>query len=101
MAARLGPFDFSGMPELGGAPIAGALGNGAAPLPSSLSDSAHQQTSSSAAGVKQPIPLACVACRSKHLKCSGGEPCSRCATDGNECSYVKSRRVCVPLPLLH
>ncbi|KAK7544836.1 uncharacterized protein J3D65DRAFT_545578 [Phyllosticta citribraziliensis] len=41
-----------------------------------------------------PVPLACVPCRSKHLKCSGGEPCARCRDDGKagECSYVKSRR---------
>ncbi|KAK8208488.1 hypothetical protein IWZ01DRAFT_343718 [Phyllosticta capitalensis] len=41
-----------------------------------------------------PVPLACVPCRSRHLKCSGGEPCARCRDDGKagDCSYVKSRR---------
>ncbi|KAB2580894.1 Arabinanolytic transcriptional activator araR [Lasiodiplodia theobromae] len=76
MAAHL-DFDFGGIPGL------------AASMPA-LPEQPQLQASSSSA--KQPIPLACVACRSKHLKCSGGEPCSRCATDGSECSYIKSRR---------
>jgi hypothetical protein len=35
---------------------------------------------------------ACVACRSKHLKCDGGLPCSRCRAERVDCNYVKSRR---------
>jgi hypothetical protein len=38
------------------------------------------------------VPAACVACRTKHLKCDGEYPCSRCAVHKIECSYVKSRR---------
>lgn len=38
------------------------------------------------------LPVACLACRSRHLKCDGGVRCSRCKADGVECSYVKSRR---------
>ncbi|KAF2100186.1 hypothetical protein NA57DRAFT_37062 [Rhizodiscina lignyota] len=38
------------------------------------------------------IPLACTTCRSRHLKCDGKMPCSRCKVDSVECLYVKSRR---------
>jgi len=38
------------------------------------------------------VPSACVACRSKHLKCSGLSPCSRCSENDIECVYVRSRR---------
>lgn len=55
------------------------------------------------------IPVACVACRSKHLKCDGivsseallnaqlliylgSNPCSRCTTERVACTYIKSRR---------
>ncbi|KAF2091243.1 hypothetical protein K490DRAFT_13810, partial [Saccharata proteae CBS 121410] len=38
------------------------------------------------------VPVACVGCRSRHLKCSGGPRCARCIADGLNCSYVKSRR---------
>jgi hypothetical protein len=38
------------------------------------------------------VPSACVACRSKHLKCDGHNPCSRCSTNEYECVYVRSRR---------
>ncbi|KAH7065457.1 hypothetical protein B0J12DRAFT_36897 [Macrophomina phaseolina] len=90
MSAHLAGFDFSGIPDLGAIPIIPGPGN--PQRCNTQPQDSQQQSSSSAGGVKQPIPLACVACRSKHLKCSGGEPCTRCATDGSECSYVKSRR---------
>lgn len=38
------------------------------------------------------IVSACVQCRSKHLKCDGLCPCTRCATNNFDCIYVKSRR---------
>ncbi|EKJ73560.1 hypothetical protein FPSE_06178 [Fusarium pseudograminearum CS3096] len=38
------------------------------------------------------VSAACLACRSKHLKCDGVNPCSRCVTSGSECVYVASRR---------
>lgn len=49
-------------------------------------------------GTQQPQPartsvaVACVPCRSRHLKCDGGAVCSRCKADGVECNYIKSRR---------
>ena len=38
------------------------------------------------------LAKACLACRSRHLKCSGGDPCTRCRSEGDVCTYVKSRR---------
>ncbi|KAI1321261.1 N-terminal binuclear Zn cluster-containing/DNA binding domain-containing protein [Xylariaceae sp. FL0255] len=40
----------------------------------------------------QTVPAACLACRSKHLKCDGSNPCSRCIASSSECVYVASRR---------
>ncbi len=44
---------------------------------------------------RNSIPAACIACRTKHLKCDGQIPCSRCAAMGlsaASCMYVRSRR---------
>lgn len=42
---------------------------------------------------RQPSALACIACRSRHLKCSGQKPiCRRCRDNGSDCSYKQSRR---------
>ena len=38
------------------------------------------------------VAVACVPCRSRHLKCDGGVRCSRCRADGVDCTYIKSRR---------
>ncbi|KAJ4190533.1 hypothetical protein NW759_016732 [Fusarium solani] len=38
------------------------------------------------------VPAACLACRRKHLKCDGQNPCSRCRSSSSECVYVASRR---------
>lgn len=38
------------------------------------------------------VAVACVPCRSRHLKCDGGIRCSRCRADDVECTYIKSRR---------
>lgn len=38
-------------------------------------------------------PLACVACRSRKLKCDRSSPaCNRCIKSGAECIYPESRR---------
>lgn len=50
-----------------------------------------RQTSISASG-RTPVTVACVQCRSRHLKCDGGTRCSRCRADNLPCTYVKSRR---------
>jgi hypothetical protein len=37
--------------------------------------------------------LACVQCRSRHLRCDATKPvCSRCQEENSECTYMKSRR---------
>ncbi|PLB36635.1 putative C6 transcription factor [Aspergillus candidus] len=37
--------------------------------------------------------LACLPCRSRHLKCDGKRPCcSRCAETARDCDYARSRR---------
>ena len=38
------------------------------------------------------LAKACVSCRSKHLKCDRSEPCLRCRSEGEICTYVASRR---------
>ena len=39
------------------------------------------------------VMLACVQCRSRHVKCDSNQPiCNRCRRDGKECIYQKSRR---------
>ncbi|KAI3336342.1 N-terminal binuclear Zn cluster-containing/DNA binding domain-containing protein [Xylariaceae sp. AK1471] len=43
-------------------------------------------------GPTQTVPAACLACRNKHLKCDGSNPCSRCLSSSSECVYIPSRR---------
>mgnify|MGYP004500676749 CR=1 FL=1 len=52
------------------------------------------QKSRSAADSSQraSVAVACVPCRSRHLKCDGGVRCSRCRADDVDCTYIKSRR---------
>ncbi|KAF2130036.1 hypothetical protein P153DRAFT_385270 [Dothidotthia symphoricarpi CBS 119687] len=39
------------------------------------------------------VDLACVRCRSRHVRCDATQPaCNRCKRDGKECDYKKSRR---------
>jgi Fungal Zn(2)-Cys(6) binuclear cluster domain/Fungal specific transcription factor domain len=39
------------------------------------------------------VSLACVQCRSRHLRCDATQPvCGRCLRDGTTCVYLKSRR---------
>ncbi|PGH00557.1 hypothetical protein AJ80_09163 [Polytolypa hystricis UAMH7299] len=43
--------------------------------------------------VRQRVSLACLPCRSRHVKCDSGFPtCSRCKFDGRQCKYMQSRR---------
>jgi hypothetical protein len=44
------------------------------------------------ASQRASVAVACVPCRSRHLKCDGGVRCSRCRADGVDCTYIKSRR---------
>lgn len=52
-------------------------------------------SSSSAGYVRKPSKrstLACVRCRRKHVKCPGGDPCSKCATAGIACEYLEPNK---------
>ncbi|KAG6009903.1 hypothetical protein E4U21_001005 [Claviceps maximensis] len=50
------------------------------------------ETSNDGRSRESTVPAACLACRSKHLKCDGQTPCSRCVNTLSECVYVASRR---------
>jgi hypothetical protein len=50
------------------------------------------QNAANAAANRTSVAVACVPCRSRHLKCDGGVRCSRCRADGVDCTYIKSRR---------
>jgi hypothetical protein len=50
------------------------------------------QKESNSAQARASVAVACVPCRSRHLKCDGGVRCSRCRTDNVDCTYIKSRR---------
>jgi hypothetical protein len=39
------------------------------------------------------VPLACIQCRSRKVRCDASQPCcTRCSVDGKQCEYQKSRR---------
>jgi hypothetical protein len=51
----------------------------------------QQQLPSTSAAAR--VSLACVQCRSRHLRCDAATPtCARCVREGSECTYLKSRR---------
>lgn len=59
---------------------------------SSLASSRQDPTSKEKDKDRITVPSACVQCRSKHLKCDGLSPCTRCSSNSFECVYVRSRR---------
>jgi hypothetical protein len=74
------------------APIVSADGGPSDPV--SLPFSEQSKTiqggpANSAPGIRSFV---CARCRSKHLKCDGAMPCSRCKEDSGECFYTMSRR---------
>ncbi|KAF7543977.1 hypothetical protein G7046_g9888 [Stylonectria norvegica] len=53
----------------------------------------QSRSTSSRSRVPKRASLACVPCRSKHVKCDGGSPaCVRCRLEEKACFYAKSRR---------
>ena len=46
----------------------------------------------SSTATRSSIAVACVSCRSRHLKCDGATRCSRCVSENVNCVYLKSRR---------
>src|ERR1700761_2146269 len=54
---------------------------------------AERQTADSAPASRAAVAVACTNCRSRHLKCDGQQPCTRCVQEVlADCSYMKSRR---------
>lgn len=63
------------------------------PVSASARARSERQTADSAPGSRAAVAVACTNCRSRHLKCDGKQPCSRCVAEKiNDCSYMKSRR---------
>lgn len=48
--------------------------------------------SSSRKAPAKRVSLACVPCRTAHIKCNAKKPCDRCSLESKECFYAKSRR---------
>jgi len=47
----------------------------------------------STAGNGNRVSVACLACRTRHVRCDARQPaCMRCTSEGRTCQYVKSRR---------
>ncbi|CCK71441.1 Put3p KNAG_0H00250 [Huiozyma naganishii CBS 8797] len=47
------------------------------------------------------LPVACVACRRRHSKCPGGNPCSKCIAANLTCEYIEpSKKVVVSMTYL-
>jgi hypothetical protein len=55
-------------------------------------DEGQPPTGSAQSKDRITVPSACIQCRSKHLKCDGLTPCTRCSSNSFECLYVKSKR---------
>ncbi|PNP44383.1 hypothetical protein TGAMA5MH_03989 [Trichoderma gamsii] len=51
------------------------------------------KTGSPKGGSGSRVSLACLPCRSRHVRCDAKKPrCNRCVEENKECSYTKSRR---------
>ena len=83
MAGGPPPSPFQTSPWLPPEADAATVGNTMTPL-----DAAAASNNINRAAVA----VACVQCRSRHLKCDGAVRCARCVAEGIACSYVKSRR---------
>ncbi|KAK8016346.1 hypothetical protein PG993_014535 [Apiospora rasikravindrae] len=59
----------------------------------SMPDSSDSRPSPRGSRPAVRVSLACVQCRSKHIKCDATLPaCKRCTNEGKSCFYAKSRR---------
>lgn len=66
--------------------------DGVAPLEGSDNSATEQSANGTNNSNRVAVAVACVQCRSRHLKCDGAARCARCVSEGIQCSYVKSRR---------
>lgn len=71
---------------------AGAVDNSSPSSDDMPENQGERQQSIASSKDRTTVPSACVQCRSKHLKCDGSSPCSRCSVNNFECVYVRSRR---------
>ncbi|GAP84376.1 putative C6 transcription factor [Rosellinia necatrix] len=61
--------------------------------PESSPEASDPRSASSRSKASIRVSLACVQCRSKHVKCDATQPaCGRCQAEGKPCYYTKSRR---------
>ena len=50
---------------------------------------------------RRPKSLACILCRKRHIKCSGGNPCARCIKHDLKCEYIEpSKKIVVSMKYL-
>jgi hypothetical protein len=62
-------------------------------LPSSQSQPPLQGPYPAVSRVGSRVTLACIPCRTRHLRCDAAPPiCARCRLENKPCSYAKSRR---------
>ena len=62
-------------------------------LPSSQPQPPLQEACPTASRVGSRVSLACIPCRTRHLRCDAAPPtCARCRRENKPCSYAKSRR---------
>ncbi|KAI2633325.1 hypothetical protein GGS21DRAFT_520111 [Xylaria nigripes] len=55
--------------------------------------SPEKQSSSAVPVSASRVSVACLPCRSRHIRCDAKQPvCVRCSSEGRTCEYVKSRR---------
>ncbi|KAI5958092.1 PUT3 [Candida theae] len=54
------------------------------------SNSKSVNTSSSATGRPKRTSLACIRCRTRHIRCPGGDPCKKCQLAKTKCEYVEA-----------
>ncbi|KAI0966248.1 hypothetical protein F4678DRAFT_450560 [Xylaria arbuscula] len=53
----------------------------------------HSLAAAKALGGGGRVSVACLPCRSRHVRCDAQQPiCMRCSSEGRTCQYVKSRR---------
>lgn len=51
------------------------------------------EPSRSTRGAPTRVSLACIPCRTRHVRCDASQPtCARCSEEGRQCHYAKSRR---------
>ncbi|KAF4953394.1 hypothetical protein FGADI_6031 [Fusarium gaditjirri] len=55
-------------------------------------NSSQKRVSTATSRPQKRVSLACLPCRSKHIRCDGLEPCTRCKEEGKLCGYPEPRR---------